>query len=95
MHSPDSDVLYGVQYNCTQKLVLNYNQIGDTGMQAFAAALAGGAMAQCTYLLLSNNKIGDAGMQALSTALAGGAMARLQASSPPPLPYRLALKLAM
>ena len=30
----------------TQKLYLNDNQIGDTGMQAFATALAGGAMAQ-------------------------------------------------
>ena len=60
----------------TQKLYLNDNQIGDTGMQAFATALAGGAMVQCQMLNLAMNKIGDAGMEAFAKACAGEAMAQ-------------------
>ena len=38
----------------TQELYLNSNQIGDTGMQAFATALAGGAMASLQMIFLDS-----------------------------------------
>lgn len=82
LHSPDPDVLCDV---CnTQELWLNWNQIGDAGMAAFAQAMkpvsegGSGAMAQCTHLSLHDNKIGDVGMQAFaSAAVSSGAMAQL------------------
>ena len=49
MCTPDSDVLCVCNM---QFLYLSYNQIGDTGMHAFATALAGGAMAQLQASLL-------------------------------------------
>ena len=67
----------------TQKLFLNYNQIGDAGVMALAKACAGGALASCQKLFLSKNQIGDSGVEALAQACAGGAMAQLQVSSLP------------
>ena len=40
-----------------QELYLYNNQIGDTGMQAFSTALAGGAMAHLNKIYLSSNPI--------------------------------------
>ena len=37
-----------------QKLVLNFNQIGDAGVTALANACAGGAMASLEELLVDN-----------------------------------------
>ena len=54
------------------------NQISDAGMQAFAKALANGAMANCQELWLSENQIGNIGMEAFAEALANGAMANCQ-----------------
>jgi hypothetical protein len=59
------------------KSYFNHNQIGDVGMQAFASAVASGAMAGVTELFLHKNKIGDVGMGAFAKALANGAMAGL------------------
>ena len=67
----------------TQKLYLQFNQIGDAGVTALAQACAAGALAQCTTLVLGGNKIGDKGIEALSEALATGAMALLEVSSHP------------
>ena len=38
-----------------QELGLHYNQIGDKGLEAFSAALAGGALARCTSIKLGGN----------------------------------------
>ena len=43
----------------TQKLFLNYNQIGDAGVMALAKACAGGAMAHLHDLYLGGNSISD------------------------------------
>ena len=53
----------------TQILALENNKIGDVGMQAFSTALAGGAMAKCTYLGLERNQIGDDGISAFAQAI--------------------------
>ena len=60
------------------------NQIGDSGMIAFADAIKPtdeipmGALASLTKLDLDNNKIGDEGIKAFSTALSSGALASLE-----------------
>ena len=65
MCTPDSDVLCVCNM---QFLYLSYNQIGDTGMRAFATALAGGAMAAGATIFLNNTNLTEAGKQALLDA---------------------------
>ena len=61
------------------ELSLAYNSIGDSGMQAFASAVASGSLASLKELYLTNNQIGDAGMTAFAGAIGtSGAMAHLQ-----------------
>ena len=52
-----------------QELYLYNNQIGDTGMQAFSTALAGGALALLNDLYLNNNPISDDAKHAMRTAM--------------------------
>ena len=61
-----------------EKLYLSSNKIGDSGMAAFADAIAAsGALAKLSYLNLEDNRIGDAGVTALAGAIARGALAKL------------------
>ena len=53
-----------------QFLSLNGNQIGDTGMQAFSTALAGGAMAHLELLFLENNPVSEQTEQTMQIATA-------------------------
>jgi len=49
-------------------LSLGANLLGDDGMRALAAAIAGGGLARLELLHLGNNDIGDAGAKALAAA---------------------------
>lgn len=57
-----------------QSLHLNDNSIGDGGMQAVSAAIAGGGkvLSQLHYLSLQRNNIGNVGAQSLAAAFVGG-----------------------
>ena len=55
-----------------QVLNLNYNKIGDVGLQAFADALGKGALAALETRGLESNAIGDAGMSAFAKAITPG-----------------------
>ena len=57
-----------------QNLFLHSNEIGDDGMQEFAAAVASGSLPHLRTLNLEYNKIGDDGMKALATAVANGSV---------------------
>ena len=52
-----------------QKLVLNFNQIGDAGVTALANACAGGAMAHLDDLFLSDNPISEKAKDTMRTAM--------------------------
>ena len=62
-------------------LKLNYNRIGDNGMQSFSTAITSGALGLLKELRLQGNQIGSKGMKAFSTAITPGmghALGRLQ-----------------
>ena len=53
------------------------NRIGDGGVEAFASAVAGGALPNLTVLGLNSNEIGDAGASAIASSCASGALGQL------------------
>ena len=53
----------------TQKLFLNYNQIGDAGVMALAKACATGAMAHLNNLYLQNNPVSNETKGTMRTAM--------------------------
>ena len=64
-----------------QELRLQYNNIGNAGLTAFAEAVESGALPQLEDLRLHYNQIGDVGMQALAGAVSKGALASLKTLS--------------
>ena len=60
------------------ELFINSNKIGDSGLQAFASAVASGSLPQLQLLQLNSNSIGDGGMQAFASAVASGSLASLK-----------------
>ena len=54
----------------TQVLFLNDNQIGNTGLTAFAKAVENGALPKCTFIGLDDNPASDEAEQAVHDAIA-------------------------
>ena len=69
-------------------LQLCFNEIGDEGCKALAAALGEeGAAPRLETLVLDSNKIGDEGFKALAATLKEGAAPSLKARHAPPSPH--------
>ena len=61
-----------------RKLLLDKCQLSSTGIAAFAAALAAGALPRLDQLGMAGNTIGDDGLGHLAGALAAGALSHLR-----------------